>query len=296
MVTSEQLLQSGISLVSMPYGEKGPVDDGWNLRDNCIFDASQAYLLNGKNVGIAHAYCTPAPTCAIDIDNYKIAKLWLASHGVDLDVFINAPDSVVIWSGKKNSLKILYQLSTGSLPLASKKINGPDGKSAIEFRCASKSGRTVQDVLPPSLHPDGHQYKWVGNGNPLQLSEIPSGLLTVWLTLISNASRVALRTRNSQPQHHLRQESAREIALIRDALNYINADCPYEIWRNIIWAIQSTAWLCAEDLARDWSMSALHRYDEDAFWLVANSYLPDHQCPITIGTIYYHARMGGWHG
>jgi len=166
----------------------------------------------------------------------------------------------------------------------------------IEFRCASKSGKTVQDVLPPSYHPDGHHYDWVGNGNPLQIPDIPPNLLSVWLTLVANGSRVSLRTRNPQTKNHLRQESPREVSLIRDALKYINADCPYEIWRNIIWAIQSNSWLCSEDLARDWSMSALHRYDEDAFWLVANSYIPDHPYPITVGTIYYHARMGGWHG
>jgi len=290
------LLEHGFALVPIPYGEKGPRSDGWNVLENCISKASQVHLLNGKNVGLAHAYCTPTPTCAIDIDNYDNAKSWLASHGISLDNLIKAPDSVVIWSGKINSLKILYRLPLGTQPLVTKKINGPDGKSAVEFRCASKNGRTVQDVLPPSLHPGGHQYQWVGNGNPLQLPKMPLDLLYVWTTLIGNLSRVALRIRNSPPSYHPPQDSPRQVATIQGALNHINADCPYELWRNIIWAIQSTAWHNAEDLARDWSMSAPHRYDEDAFWLVANSYLPDHPEPITIATILYKARLGGWNG
>ncbi len=160
------LLEHGFALVPIPYGEKGPRSDGWNVLENCITKASQVHLLNKQNVGLAHAYCTPNPTCAIDIDNYKTAKPWLASHGVNLDVLIHAPDSVVIRSGKVNSLKILYRLPLGTQPLVTKKINGSDDKSAIEFRCASKNGRTVQDVLPPSLHPEGYQYQWVGNGKP----------------------------------------------------------------------------------------------------------------------------------
>ncbi len=290
------LIEHGFALVPIPFGEKGPRSDGWNVYENCITKASQVHLLDGKNIGLAHAYCTPNPTCAIDIDSYKTAKLWLASHGIDLDIFLNDPNSVVIWSGKKKSLKILYRLPPVTQPLVSKKINGPDDKSAIEFRCASKNGRTVQDVLPPSLHPEGYQYQWVGNGNPLQLPEIPPDLLSVWLTLAANRSRVALRNRHSCTQYHLRQESPRQVAVIRDALNHISADCSYEIWRNIIWAILSTAWICAEEIALEWSKSAPHRYEEDTFWILVNSYTPDHPYPITIGTIYSHARMGGWHG
>jgi hypothetical protein len=77
---------------------------------------------------------------------------------------------------------------------------------------------------------------------------------------------------------------------------YINADCPYETWRNVVWAVLSTGWKRAEAIAQAWSSSAPDRYNDDAFWLVANSYMPNHSNPISLGTVYHHARTGGWNG
>ncbi len=296
MIRLEQMVESGMALVPIPPGEKRPCSEGWNLPDNCIIDPAGLGQLAGKNVGLAHAYSTPTPTCAIDIDNFKHATAWHSSHGQDLKSLLFAPDAVVIASGRRGSLKLLYRLPAGTSPLESKKIVGPDGKSAVEFRCATKDGKTVQDVLPPSLHPEGRTYQWVGSGNPLQLPVIPPALLSVWLLLIANGSRVALRSRGPKSGQRQRQESPREIANLRHLLSYISANCPYEVWRNVVWAILSTGWLCAEEVAQQWSMSAPTRYKEEAFWTVANSYVPDHPNPITLGTAFYHARQGGWHG
>lgn len=289
------LIASGLVLVPVPHGQKGPLSADWNLPHNCVSDVPAAVRLVGKNVGLAHAYCTPSPSCAIDIDQYVQAKAWLQTHGVDLNSLLYASDAVVIWSGKKYSLKLIYRLPQGMPALESKKINGLDGKSIIEFRCGTKDQKTVQDVLPPSIHPDGHQYQWVGMGDPLKLPVIPPSLLRVWGLLIANATRVAQRqfgTSTANP----RPETPRQIALVTDALNHINADCPYETWRNVVWAIQSTGWKCAEAVAQSWSSSAPDRYSDDAFWLVANSYMPNHTNPISLGTIYHHARAGGWNG
>jgi hypothetical protein len=290
------LLQAGMALVPIPLGSKSPNAKNWNLPSNCVTNPAQANSLDGLNVGLAHAYCTPSPTCALDIDNYPNAKDWLASHDIELDSLWKAQDAVVILSGKKNSMKLLYKLSGNISPLESKKIVGPDGSSALEFRCATKDGKTVQDVLPPSMHPDGHQYRWMGSGDPTQMPEIPQQLLELWLELISKCGRVAKRQCAFSGISHLRQETPREIATIDAALKHIDADCDYETWRNIVWAILSTGWTCAEDLAIAWSQSAPERFEDDAFWLVANSYIPGHKNQITVGSIYYFARNGGWNG
>jgi hypothetical protein len=293
---TRDLLESGLALIKIPLGTKGPTTIGWNRREKAITDPSQFVSLRGMNMGLAHAYCTPSPTCALDVDNYQAALPWLAVHDVDLLALLTANDAVVIWSGKKNSIKLLYRLPVSTAPLESKKIVGSDGLSALEFRCAAKDGKTVQDVLPPSRHPDGHDYKWMGYGNPLLMPVIPDKLLAVWLQLISNTSRVALRRSQTAVINHQRQETPREVATIRSALNHISAACEYEKWRNVVWAILSTGWLCAEDLAFDWSKTAPDRFDDDAFWLVANSFIPNHSTQITVGTVYHHARLGGWNG
>lgn len=296
MTKIADMIRAGWGLIPIPPRQKGPTTSGWNKREHCVMDVENASQLEGINIGLAHAYCKPSPTCAIDIDNYKPAKQWFATHGLDLNELLLASGAPVIWSGKQYSLKILYRLPESTAALESKKINGLDGKSILEFRCATKDGKTVQDVLPPSIHPDGHQYRWLSDGDPLQIPELPPTLLTLWQSLIANRCRVATRKFSFEHTAHRRQETPRQVAIIKSALDHISADCSYEIWRNIVWATLSTGWNCAESLAQSWSQTAPDRYDEDAFWLVANSYMPNHANPISVGTLYYHARKGGWNG
>lgn len=296
MTSISEMIGVGWALVPIPLRHKGPVHKGWNTQSQSVTETSQVHLLKGMNVGLAHAYCTPSPTCAIDIDNYKTAKPWLATHSINLNDLLEAPDAVVIWSGKKYSLKLIYTLPAGVAPMVSTKINGPDGRVALEFRCATSDGKTVQDVLPPSIHPNGSPYRWMGHGNPLALPEIPATLLKVWRTLVVNGSRVANRKFAHDLGGTTRLESPRQIAIIKDALSHITADCSYEVWRNIIWAILSTRWTCAESVAQSWSQTAPDRYAEDAFWTLVNSYMPQRDNQITVGTIYHHARLGGWRG
>ena len=217
------LIESGKTLVPVPKGIKGPKAVGWNLKKNCINQVTQAGLLNGKNVGLAHAYCEPDPTSAFDIDNYKHAKTILASNGIDLNSYINASDAVVIWSGKKYSLKLLYRLPHGQKPLESTKITGPDGKSAFEFRCATKNGLTVQDLLPPSIHPDGHQYEWYGNGDPLNLPTIPVAILKYWKSILA-LQQCNLKKNSKNTATDRRPETPRQIATFKLLLCFINAD------------------------------------------------------------------------
>jgi len=295
-VSTQDLLDSGIALVGMPYGTKSPIAKSWNQKEMAIRKSQHADELNGKNIGIAHAYCTPTSTCALDIDQFDHAKSWLKMHEIDLYELVFKENAVLIRSGKPKSLKILYRLPASVGILESKKIVGPDGNSAVEFRCATKEGKTVQDVLPPSRHPDGHIYRWGKNSNPLAIPLIPDNLLAVWQLMIQNTSRVAHRNRGICGLNNLRPETPREIATIQAALNHINADCSYEIWRNVVWSILSTGWLCAEDMALAWSQSKPDRFELNSFWSVANSFIPGHSNQITVGSLYYYARHGGWNG
>jgi hypothetical protein len=295
-VSTQDLLDSGIALVGMPYGTKSPIAKSWNQKEMAIRTSQHADELNGKNIGIAHAYCTPTSTCALDIDQFDHAKSWLKMHEIDLYELVFKENAVLIRSGKPKSLKILYRLPASVGILESKKIVGPDGNSAVEFRCATKEGKTVQDVLPPSRHPDGHIYRWGKNSNPLAIPLIPDNLLAVWQLMIQNTSRVAHRNRRICGLNNLRPETPREIATIQAALNHINADCSYEIWRNVVWSILSTGWLCAEDMALAWSQSKPDRFELNSFWSVANSFIPGHSNQITVGSLYYYARHGGWNG
>ena len=85
-----------------------------------------------------------------------------------------------------------------------------------------------------------------------------------------------------------------EIERVKEMLNHVSADCSYEQWRNVVWSVLSTGWSCAEALALEWSKSAPERFDENAFWTVANSFDP--VGGIKLGTLIHHARQGGYIG
>lgn len=158
----------GWALVPIPKGKKGPTWKGWNKQENC-------HLPDGwrGNVGLAHAY---SGTCAIDFDDLEKGAAELAKLGIDALALLEADDAVQITSGRPNRAKLLYRLAT---PLASKKLFG----GAIELRCAASTGATVQDVLPPSIHPDTEKpYEWRFGllAGYEELPLLPESLLKLW--------------------------------------------------------------------------------------------------------------------
>jgi putative DNA primase/helicase len=285
-------LESGLALVPVPLGEKGPSEKGWNLRQNVVMPGNDVARLENHNVGLAHAYCEPTPTCAIDIDNYKLSILRLANQDIDLKAMLRAPDAVVIWSGKYNSLKLLYRLPLEVGVLVSKQLKCDDGSMMLEFRCASKSGKTTQDLLPPSRHPRGSKYSWVGKGNPTQIPVIPTQLLVIWQNL--NEGDMGNRRATARTTPYGRQPTPREVASIKAKLCCIDADCDYFQWRDVVWALLSTGWSCAAGLALDWSKTAQGRFDSNAFETLVDSYDPDCEHCHTLGTLVHHAKLGGW--
>jgi len=91
----------------------------------------------------------------------------------------------------------------------------------------------------------------------------------------------------------------REVAILKDQLIYIDPGCDYETWRNVVFAILSTGLSDAEDIARAWSEGSPEKFDESAFYTLINSYIEGRtglDGSITRGTIYHHARAGGWNG
>lgn len=185
MIDPANYVAHGIALVDIPPRTKRPLTFGWNEEANAITDPQRASELNG-NVGIAHAYCSPLPTMALDIDDLPKARAFLSDYGIDLDSLLDADDAVQISSGREGRAKLLFRLPEGTSPIPTKQITDPEtGDMVLEFRCASANGLTVQDVLPPSIHPEtGKPYQWAGKGNWRAIPTIPSALLTVWQSLL----------------------------------------------------------------------------------------------------------------
>lgn len=193
-------IREGWALVPVPKGSKGLDTKGWNLAENCIKTEGGARSITG-NMGLAHAY---SRTCALDFDNLERARQWLKERSVDPDALLGADDSVHLLSGRPNRDKLLFKLPDGISPLASKKVDPyydeDEGKHthALEFRCATADGLTVQDVLPPSIHPGtGRPYQWHYTdellGDWRHLPELPAEVLDLWESLIQGGPSSAAK-------------------------------------------------------------------------------------------------------
>jgi len=91
-------------------------------------------------------------------------------------------------------------------------------------------------------------------------------------------------------------DTPRRRAELNDMLNHLSADCDYERYRDTVWAILSTSWYDAEEIARNWCRSAPARFDQDNFGQIVKNYDPKRTNIITIGSLVYWARKAGWRG
>lgn len=166
-------LAAGWKLCGIEAGKKCPMYRGWQMTPR---DADQLSIYPGVGLLLAHS-----GLCTLDVDNYELAKPWLAERGVDLDALLNATDAVRFESGRPNRFKLLYRLSR---PTTTTKIEMA-GNTILEFRCASSTGGSAQDVLPPSVHPVTREpYRWVYGesllGDWRKPPGLPPKLLAAW--------------------------------------------------------------------------------------------------------------------
>jgi len=156
----------------------------------------------------------------------------------------------------------------------------------------------VQDVIPPSIHPSGLEYRWL-QGSLERMSELPKELLDLWQELIAADQTKSQATQNRKLWDAPAPLTPREIAILKDQLNYIDPNCDRETWRNVVWAVLSTGSKDALDIALEWSEKAPAKFDINEFYTLTNSYIEGRtgqNGSITRGTIYHHARAGGWNG
>lgn len=224
----QEYVEHGYALVSIPHGEKGPKGKGWNTRENAIRDIKGATQING-NVGLAHLYCSPYVTAALDIDDLSLANTYLSKRGIDLQKLLDAPNAVQISSGRLNRAKLLYRLPFDSMPMETKQISDPVSKDMVlELRCASSNGKTVQDLLPPSIHPEtGIEYKWAGKGDWRDIPFIPEALLTLWEELLNGTQLQSMSATSPlipQQPAITQMISDQDIQHLRSALLHLRAD------------------------------------------------------------------------
>ena len=282
-------IRHGWSLVPIPAGSKGPRVTGWNKRENAL--RSQADLPPNYGIGLAHAY---SGTMALDVDDWQRASFELMLKGVDLNSLYMAPDAVIIDSGRQGHGKLLYAMPLG-LVLPSKKLVDKDTQgnryNYLDFRCATADGLTVQDVLPPSIHPDTRQpYRWAGYGHWTRLPQIPDALLTFWQELIEQDKQRIIPSGDAIPT------SWDEV---QRALGFIDADCDRKTWIDIGAALHLAGTQLdqidtALHLWDEWSQGS-HKYPGERDLLTQwRAFRSDKATVVKLGTIFRLAKLNGY--
>jgi hypothetical protein len=228
---------------------------------------------------------------ALDIDDWASAGQWLSLFGVNLSALYEGHDAVIVDSGRPGHGKLLYAMPFG-LTLPSKKIS-IGGATAFELRCATADGLTVQDVLPPSIHPQTQQpYRWAGRGHWTRLPVIPMPLLELWQQILIEAAPAP-----TEPTGELVEVNWDEI---RSALDAISADGSRDEWITcgmaLHWAGTHTGKVDeAFGIWQQWSQQSAQKYPGDrqiaAQW---RSFKSDKASSVRLGSLFHLARQAGW--
>lgn len=164
-------------LALTPLRGKVPIREGWNLDENLLrtSEAAREYFTRNPRDNIG-ACLEPSGLVSGDCDYLDGARLALALKGIDLDAMIASTPTII---GRAPRLEFKappgVKLTRKSV-VWPPRVAGEKPVTVLELR----AGR-VQDVLPPSIHPDTKRpYRWITapqGGFP----ELPESLLTLWL-------------------------------------------------------------------------------------------------------------------
>lgn len=200
-------------VVDIPPGGKAPLKKDWNKQGGYFSDATQAeawWAANpSHNMGVVLG---PSRVCSLDVDHVEYTRhVLLNVLDLNLDdlaavyptlvgnperfrLMFRVPEGVelnrhsLVWPNPLDPDGSKHKLATAALKQADATGNAALG---AEMRAKQKKlapvtvfelrGGLVQDVLPPSIHPDtGKPYHWRTKPSADGLPELPRELLSIW--------------------------------------------------------------------------------------------------------------------
>lgn len=182
------LLKLGLGLVHIPRGTKGPRTKDWQKNPVTTLEHARAVWAHGGGVGVHHDYSRSA---VLDVDEEAGAKQAFAAVGLDLGELLDRPGPKI---RGKNGLKPLYRLPEGAALSRKALVWRPPGKGAKAVTVFELRGGTVQDVLPPTEHPEtGKPYEWVPHLPEARedIPLLPDELLEMWQNWPTFEARMA---------------------------------------------------------------------------------------------------------
>lgn len=167
------------SLVTIPAASKAPNGRGWQNPEQAISTSGSALEYWSKNpdhnVGLLLG---ASGVVTIDIDHMENTRLIFEAMNIDLDALLASAPRII---GRPERGKVLFR-APAWITLSRRALAWPSqsagGKTEVVFELRAGS---VQDVLPPSIHPDtGRPYEWAGASVWDGLPELPAQILTIW--------------------------------------------------------------------------------------------------------------------
>lgn len=143
------------------------------------------------------------------------------------------------------------------------------------------------------IYADKHFVTITGNSGRGRLCDFTSGIVALERQWFGDrtAPKPVKKSQLGQPAQPERPVFVEPVLSMLDA---ISSDTDYDTWRDIVYSVASTRWVCARQLVHTWSKRALHRYDAVALDKLFDSFDPTRG--ITLGTLAHHARQNGWAG
>jgi hypothetical protein len=172
----------GLALTHLDPATKEPKHTGWNLPENCITDpdVAAAYWEAHPPHGMGSVHSLSG-TAVPDIDSWQYAEDALSAVSLNLDLLLRDGARS---AGKAGRAKAWYKIpDEGSF--ATRKLRWPHPTEANKFiMLLELRAGAVQDVLPPSIHPDTKQpYRWLRDASPWDLGgfpPMPPSLVYLW--------------------------------------------------------------------------------------------------------------------
>lgn len=287
----------GWRLVPIAPYSKGPTHYTWNQETSCIGPGCS--IVPGMGVGLAHAY---SGTMALDVDDWALTYDILLKEGINLRALMDAPDAVQIVSGREGHAKLLYRiLPWMKMPSKQIKYTRPGERKstlAMELRCMTQDGLTVQDVLPPTIHPETKKpYQWGGRGHYANLPLIPSTLYEFWRKSLLPTMKVVAPEREIPPS--VQQEGpSTPMSRVHGALYAIDPNLGRDDWITVGMALHHHGTEMGNlplmfDLWDTWSQGSVEKYkgrkDLVTCWRSFKA-----QDGITTGSLFLLALQHGW--
>ncbi len=179
---AKELTDMGYSLVAWDSESgKNPNFSGWGMI------ALDPIKMNGEDmIGLNHGL---SGTVVLDGDDLERTRSVFGTFlGLDTEAMPGGPPTY--HGNPVNRRKWVYRLPEGVVIPGVKKLTIPGEKgheTIFEIR-ACEPGKQAQDVLPPSPHPEGHQYTWLKPMVPIdELPILPApimDLVTNWNDMV----------------------------------------------------------------------------------------------------------------